>query len=79
MKRMETHQQRNLFGLRAVGATYYDDEKLEISEFYKESNGLLIYITSSYKQDGDCRDRNNNCKEKQLYKLMRNSFNKACR
>jgi hypothetical protein len=41
-----------------AGATYDDDEKLEISEFYKDSNGLLIYIISSYKQDGDCRDIN---------------------
>jgi hypothetical protein len=49
-----------------AGATYNDDEKLEISEFNKESNGLLIYIISSYKQDGDCRDRNNNRKEKHL-------------
>jgi hypothetical protein len=56
---------------------YDDDEKLEISAFYEESNGLLIYIISSYKQDGDCCDRNNNRKEKQLYKLMRNSYNKA--
>jgi hypothetical protein len=40
-----------------AGATCDNDERLEISEFY-EINGLLIYIISSYKQDGDCRDRN---------------------
>jgi hypothetical protein len=62
-----------------AGATYDDDEKLETSQSYEESNGLLKYIISSYKQDGDCRDRTNNCKEKQLYKLMRKSYSKACR
>jgi hypothetical protein len=56
-----------------ASATYDDDEKLEISKFYEERNGLLIYISSSYKLDHDCRDRNNNREEKQLYRPMRNS------